>query len=290
MPSDTEFSAEEQGAEPAGEKPRQEHRFSEIDIAFGIPVAILFDIIALLEVTDPFLGAIEFWYYKKKGFKNSVAGLNAGITVLVKLVPFLNWIPWYLASFFVMVYIDRSPEAEKYLALTGKVVSLKSGGASKAGPESGGPPPPELPERNEASVQATLARGSALPGEAISEEEIDEPSGFPRRTSSGRAVTERDFGMPEEDPLVTARESELEEPLVRNEFEERRKRKESEEPEMKEVKKDESDDVDERLNTGGAELRRIRRSMEELPLQGERGAEEDGGGEVVDLSKPKKAA
>jgi len=254
------------------ETKKREPRFSTLDITFGIPIAIVFDLVALLEFPDPFLGGIEFLYYKKKGFKNSISGINSLITMVIKLFPILNWFPWYLISFLLMVYLDRSPEAEKYLEIVGKVTSTKTGGgAAKALP---GPPPPALPEiRPSEVIDAT------------------------KKTLSpqAREVTEQDFGMPEENPLTSVRKEEFEAPVIRDELRERRERKAAEENVRQEELSNEeeerkNEELDERMNTGNAEIRRIKGSLEKLPFDEnsleEKAEEEEGeAGETIVLKK-----
>src|SRR5690349_8793523 len=85
-------------AKPAGFK------FSDNEFILVSFIAAAFGVIALAEVTAPFLGFIEAYYYKKKGLSNTVWLASFGVGALLGLIPILNLFV-YVINFWIVFYV-----------------------------------------------------------------------------------------------------------------------------------------------------------------------------------------
>jgi hypothetical protein len=245
------------------EKPAHVFKFSKLEIFFGTIVGIIFGLISLLEVTAPFLGGLEAWYYKRKGLTSTVWLTSFGVGFLLGLVPVLNFFV-YVINFWVIVYIDRHPKLE---AITQKVGSI---GSKIKGSKGIHPTNAPRPIEHEVSP-TTLNHEVAAP--TSSRERLSQPATAPDRRRAGPEKESKPLNVLEqadrdlEDPTISEKEALFESPTDPFAAGRKAREEESEREEMERRQKAtreasvKNEDIEERANTGTAFMRQLEKNL-----------------------------
>jgi hypothetical protein len=259
-------------------------------------IALLFDIIALLEVTNLVLVPIEGYYYHKKGIGNTVILLNIAIDGIAGAIPFANWIPWYLGSFWVIVRISKKAKLKAVTEKAGAIAAElegKGGGASTTSAP-GGPNAASgiSHEVSPTDIQHEVAPPAESETAAVAGERPDRnrsqgskpPDALTKRDEdlfdSGAADQEALFNESPASPFETERQREAEEEAVAPPTPDKTSKEEAKDR-----------DVENRANTGKAFLENLERDLNNPVESGKVVGEETAGkegdkveqGETVDL-------
>jgi hypothetical protein len=247
-------------------RPEYVPKFSKLEIFFGSIIALVFGLLATFEVTSPFLGGLEAWYYKRKGLTSTVWITSFGVGFLLGLVPGLNWFV-YVLNFWVIIYIDKHPRLE---ALTQKAGAVGSKLKAKGNVHPTNAKREISHEVSPSALNHEVAPPASLEGRAATSRQ--NPRLLPEKSANAKPLnaleqTDRDLT----DPTISERESLFDSPedpfakgqKARTEAEEQAEteKRQKEEAARRSATDATNEDIEERANTGTAFMRRLEKNL-----------------------------
>ncbi len=236
------------------------HKYTQVDVIFfGIPVTII-DLLAVLLL---FVGLDDFglidavllpvtnvYYFLKNDWKWQEAAVSGG-----EVLPWVGDLPLYSLRFWIKFGSERNWKVAKIA----KVLTSKGKGASEA-----------LGEVAGKETARTVGKETA---ESLATERPPKDSPPPPTTGSGTEVSERAFGMPEDNPVKEAEEELLGGDVVDLGAWQRRGRGRRAEDRFAEpveegaspADNDKEEELEVRTGSAQAEITKLKKGLSELP-------------------------